>query len=192
MNKYKIPYKQKSLLQDALYNYNLSPNLKAALYSKNKFYIEDLEDINLIKVKNIKGVGAGLLDELFDFLLDREIPFQPYTDEDKNKHRLKDIPLTQRAKSDLYNNGIFYIEDLTSKTVEDLEFKFNMIPSVVQELIEFIKKENAKKTANVQQMLEGSSKPIVTDEPTQKLHPEEKKFGFGFSSLKNFLKNWTK
>lgn len=192
MNKYKIPYKQKSLLQDALYNYNLSPNLKAALYSKNKFYIEDLEDINLIKVKNIKGVGARLLDELFDFLLDREIPFQPYTDKDKNKHRLKDIPLTQRAKSDLYNNGIFYIEDLTSKTVEDLEFKFNMIPSVVQELIEFIKKENAKKTANVQQMLEESSKPIVSDEPTQKLHPEEKKFGFGFSSLKNFLKNWTK
>lgn len=43
-----------------------------------------------------------------------------------------------RAKNVIYNHGMFYLEDLLNKNIEEIIKQYKIIPSIAQEIREFI------------------------------------------------------
>lgn len=171
MNANEIPFVRKDLSKTGLYNYNLSPNLKSALYSKGKFYIEDLMGINIINIKRSNGVGAGLLDELLDFLIENNITYAPLKGD--KKQRLRDTNLSLRAKNVIYNHGMFYLEDLLNKNIEEIIKQYKIIPSIAQEIREFIVSYRIEKA-------------------DQKKKEKKSKFWFDLKSIKHLFTRFEK
>ena len=183
MNTQGINFENKDLTKTGLYNYNLSPNLKSVLYTKGLLYIENLIGINILNVKRTNGVGAGLLDELLDFLIENNIPYSP-----KNgisSQRLKDTTLSLKAKNVLYDHGIFYLEELLEKNIDEIIVKFKIYPVIAQEIREFLVSYRVKKA---EQQLEKETQETKTYENNE----SSKGFGFSFKSIKHFFTRFEK
>ncbi len=183
MNSNDIQFKNKDLTKTGLYNYDLSPNIKSALYSNGVFYIEDLAEINIIDVKRTKGVGTCLLDELLDFLTANNIPYSPKNE--SNSQRLKNTNLSLGAKNVLYDRGIFYLEDLLNNDIEEIIKKYRIIPSIAQEIREFLVSYRIDKS---EQKLEEEM------QQNKEVEDKEHKKGFCFSlkNIKNFFSRFDK
>lgn len=178
MNLHDIPFINKDLSKKGLYNYNLSPTLKSVLYTKGKYYVEDLIGINIMHIKHSNGVGAGLLDELLDFLIENKIPYTPL--KNCNRQRLKNTNLTLRAKNIIYDRGIFYLEDLQNKNIDEIIKQYKIIPSIAQEIREFLKSYNDEKN---KQKSEDETQQIKVSEN----NGLKKRFEFSLENIKHFF-----
>lgn len=183
MNTNGIPFANKDLSKTGLYNYNLSPNLKSALYSKGKFYIEDLVGTNIINIKHINGVGAGLLDEFLDFLIENNIPYTPL--KGNKQQRLRDTNLPLRSKNVVYDHGIFYLEDLLNKDLDEIIKQYKIIPSIAQEIREFVVSYRIEKAEQKLEEDTQQTKPVENNE-------QKKGFGFNFKSIKHLFTRFEK
>ena len=183
MNAHGINFENKDLTKTGLYNYNLSPNLKSVLYTKGLLYIENLIGINILNVKRTNGVGAGLLDELIDFLIENNIPYSPKNE--ISSQRLKDTTLSLKAKNVLYDHGIFYLEELLDKNIDEIIVKFKIYPVIAQEIREFLVSYRIKKTEQQLEKETQKTKTYVNNE-------SQKGFGFSFKSIRHFFTRFEK
>ncbi len=183
MNTHGINFENKDLTKTGLYNYNLSPNLKSVLYTKGLLYIENLIGINILNVKRTNGVGAGLLDELIDFLIENNIPYSPKNE--ISSQRLKDTTLSLKAKNVLYDHGIFYLEELLDKNIDEIIVKFKIYPVIAQEIREFLVSYRIKKTEQQLEKETQKTKTYVNNE-------SQKGFGFSFKSIRHFFTRFEK
>ena len=183
MNTHGINFENKDLTKTGLYNYNLSPNLKSVLYSKGLFYIENLVGINILNVKRTNGVGAGLLDELLDFLISNNIPYSPKNE--ISSQRLKDTTLSLKAKNVLYDHGIFYLEELLEKNIDEIIFKFKIYPVIAQEIREFLVSYRIEKA---EQKIEKEIQETKTNEKIE----SKKRFSFSLKNIRHLFTRFEK
>lgn len=122
-----------------LKNYDISPNLRSILYGANYFYLEELKNVDLRNIKQIKGTGAGLIEELMQFLISQNVPFIQHS---AVKTPLTKYELSPKLRSLLYDANKYYIEDLKNINVLAIKKHQDFTIQPFEEFLSFLDKNH--------------------------------------------------
>ena len=85
-----------------------------------------------------------------------------------------------RTKNIIYDLGIFYLEDLQNKNIDEIIKQYKIIPSIAQEIREFLISYNDKK--NKQKSEDGTQQIKVSENNGLK-----ERFEFSIENIKHFF-----
>lgn len=85
----------------------------------------------------------------------------------------------------LYDHGIFYLEELLDKNIDEIIVKFKIYPVIAQEIREFLVSYRIKKTEQQLEKETQKTKTYVNNE-------SQKGFGFSFKSIRHFFTRFEK
>ena len=153
---HKIKFVPNDVEKTPLEKTNLSDKLRSSLYKQNKFYLENLKNIDIAGLRLMGKVSVVEIDELIWYLICNNIPFTPNIKE----NFLFEYNLTPYTQNTLYDLGIFSFADIDIEKLEKVKKISKVVLDEIKKIIpvyERNKTTDNKKNDNISDYLKNLS-----------------------------------